>query len=159
MPSAPRTIPGDILNAIRTRKFSQIAKLFDKSVDFQAWSPVGHWTAADGPTAAKIIEVWYSPGVPPAQILFSHESQTKTAATLECEVSWRLEAEEGTRVLRQVYLLTLKNDKIVAARVYCAGLHSEFPDVDLEKQRRAKGIGGAKPVPAPRAVAPSARAS
>ncbi len=154
-----RTIPGDLLTAIRTRKFTQIGKLFEKSVDFQAWTPVGHWVATDGPTAARIIEVWYSPGIGPAQIIFSHETATKTAATLECEVSWKLEGEEATRVLRQIYLLTLKNEKITAARVYCAGLHSEFPDVDLEKQRRAKGIGGAKPVTAPRVVAPSARAS
>jgi hypothetical protein len=70
---------------------------------------------------------------------------------LECEIGWKLPpvsnaktkwvvVEGEPRVLRQVYLLAIKNGKITAARVYCAGLHTNFPEVDLEKQRRTKGL-------------------
>ena len=59
-------------------------------------------------------------------------------------------------MLRQVFLLTIKSDRITRARVYCAGLHTDFPEVDLEKQRRNKGIGGPKPSNAPKMVASKA---
>jgi hypothetical protein len=75
---------------------------------------------------------------------------------MEIEISWKLPPEEQTRVLRQVYLLTVKGDKITHAHIYCAGLHTEFPDVDLEKQRRSKGIGGPKISTAPKMVAAKA---
>ena len=123
-------------------------------MDFQAWTPVGHWTANDGATIAKIIEVWYSPGAPPTTVIDSKEAVgAKGAAILELEASWKLPLEDQTRTLRQVYLLTVKGDRITHARVYCAGLHTEFPEVDLEKQRRAKGIGGLKTSNAPKMVA------
>lgn len=42
-------------------------------------------------------------------------------------------------MLRQVSVLRAKDGKITKARVYCAGLHATFPDVDLDKRRRGKG--------------------
>jgi hypothetical protein len=147
------TVPSQLLAAIKARKFTSIARLFAPGVDFQAWTPIGKWTANDGSTVAKIIEVWYSPGTA-SQIIDRTETQgARGAATLEVEVAWKLPPEDQTRVLRQVYLMTVKGDKIVHARVYCAGLHTEFPEVDLEKQRRAKGIGGPKISTAPKMVA------
>ena len=158
--SAPETLSGQLLNAIRSRKFGNVARLFAPGVDFQAWTPVGHWVANDGQTASRIIEVWYSPGAGPSTVVTSEETHGRGWATLEFEMTWHTQPEDQPRVLRQVYLLTTKADKdkgerITAARVYCAGLHTEFPEVDLERQRRAKGIGGVKP-PAPRAVAAKA---
>ncbi len=49
--------------------------------------------------------------------------------------------------------MTIKSDRIIQARVYCAGLHTEFPEVDLDKQRRAKGLQAPPLKPAPRAAA------
>jgi hypothetical protein len=98
--------------------------------------------------------VWFAPGVG-SSIVWSNESSGKGgSATLEFEVAWKIPPDEQPRVLRQAYVLTIKGDKIAAARVYCAGLHTEFPEVDLDKQRRQKGLaGGAKPAgPPPRAV-------
>lgn len=130
--------------------------MFAPGCDFQAWNPSGHWTAEDGATVAKIVEVWFSPGAA-SQIMWSNETATARAATLEYEVQWKTPPDESTRVLRQVWLLTLKADKITAARVYCAGLHTEFPPVDLDKQRRSKGLaGGLKPNPSPKVIAAKA---
>lgn len=135
------TIPAQILAAIKARKFTSVSKLYAPGVDFQAWTPAGHWVASDGPTVARILEVWFTPGAPPVTIIDSIETAgARGAATLEYQVEWKLPPEDQTRVLRQVHLMTIKNDKIVAERVYCAGLHMEFPDVDIEKQRRTKGL-------------------
>jgi hypothetical protein len=151
------TVPGQLLAAIKARKFTAISKLFAPGVDFQAWTPAGHWIANDGPTIAKIIEVWYTPGAGSTVVDSNEVAGAKGATTLELEIAWKLPPEDQTRMLRQVYLLTIKGDRITHARVYCPGLHMEFPEVDLEKQRRSKGIGGPKPSNAPKMVA--ARAS
>jgi len=146
------TVPGQLLNAIKARKFSTVARLFAPNIDFQAWNPSGHWVAEDAQTAAKIIEVWYSPAEGPSQIVYSNETTTgRSSSLLELEIAWKA-PDDQPRMLRQAYLLTIKGDKITQARVYCAGLHTEFPEVDLEKQRRAKGLGGAKPLNSPKAI-------
>jgi len=150
------TIPGQLLAAIKTRRFGAISKLFSPGVDFQAWTPAGKWIASDGATIAKIVEVWYTPGAGSTIIDTIETAGTKGAVTLEFQISWKLPPEDQIRVLRQVYLLTVKNDRITRARVYCAGLHTDFPEVDLEKQRRNKGIGGPKPSNAPKMVAAKA---
>jgi hypothetical protein len=159
------TIPSQILAAIKARKFHQLPKLFAPNIDFQAWTNSGHWVAEDNQTAAKIVEVWFSPGIGASNVDFSHETAgAKGAATLEYEVSWKL-PDEQVRVLRQVYLMTIKDDRVNYVRVYCAGPHTEFPEVDLEKMRKAKGLTGNKAgsgststptPPAPRAVAAKA---
>lgn len=152
----PNTVPGQLLAAIKGRKFTSVARLFANPVDFQAWTPTGHWVAEDGPTVSKIIEVWFSPGIG-SQVVYSNEtSGARGAACLELEIAWKTPPDDQQRVLRQVYLLTVKNEKIVSARVYCAGLHTEFPEVDLEKQRRSKGIIAAKPAAPVKAVAAKA---
>jgi len=148
----PNSVPGHLLAAIKGRKFTSVARLFANPVDFQAWTPTGHWVAEDGATAAKIIEVWFSPGAG-SQVVYSNEtSGARGAAGLELEIVWKTQPDDQPRVLRQVYLLTVKNEKIVSARVYCAGLHTEFPEVDLEKQRRSKGLAAPKPAAAAKAV-------
>jgi hypothetical protein len=147
----PNSVPSQLLNAIKSRKFGTLAKLFAPQVDFQAWTPQGHWAASDPQTVGKIVETWYTPGVG-SVITFSTESASARSGLLECEVSWKIQPDDQVRVLRQVYLLTLKGDKITAARVYCAGLHTEFPEVDLEKQRRSKGLAGPKLPNSPKAV-------
>lgn len=152
----PSTIPAQLLAAIKARKFSAIAKLFAPGVDFQAWTPAGKWVASDGATVAKIIEVWYTPGAGSTIADTAETAGARGAVTLEFEISWKLPPEDQIRVLRQVYLLTVKNDRITRARIYCAGLHTDFPEVDLEKQRRNKGIGGPKPSMAPKMVAAKA---
>ena len=48
-------------------------------------------------------------------------------------------------VLRQLYLLTIRDGLITRARVYCPGPRNEAPDVDLERQARASGLAGAAP--------------
>lgn len=121
--------------------------MFASGVDFQAWSPTGHWVATDPQTVSRIIEVWYSPGANPSVVWSNETTGAKGSATLEIEMEWKIPPDDQSRTLRQIYLLTVKGDKIASARVYCAGLHTEFPEVDLEKQRRAKGIGGVKPAP------------
>jgi hypothetical protein len=147
------SVPGQLLSAIKARKFTSIGRMFAPGCDFEAWTPSGHWTAQDGATIGKIFETWFSPGVG-SVVTFSHETQgSKGSAVVECEITWKLQPEDQPRVLRQVYLMTIKSDRIVAARIYCAGLHTEFPEVDLEKQRRAKGLAGAKPLQAAKAVA------
>jgi hypothetical protein len=148
----PSTVPGQLLAAIKSRKFSSAGRLFANPVDFQAWTPTGHWVAEDPTTVARVIEVWFSPGAG-SQVVFSNEtSGARGAATLELEIVWKTQPDDQQRVLRQVYLLTIKGDRIVSARVYCAGLHTEFPDVDLEKQRRSKGIIAAKPAAPAKAI-------
>lgn len=151
----PGTIPAQLLAAIKGRRFPSIARMFATGVDFQAWTPAGHWTANDGATIAKIVEVWFSPVGAPSNITFSNETVgARGAAMLEYEIEWKVQPDDQPRVLRQIHLLTIKNDKIIAARVYCAGLHTEFPEVDLEKQRRSKGLGvPPKPLTAARAPA------
>ena len=145
------SVPGQLLANIKARKFTALGRLFAPQVDFQAWTPYGHWSASDPSTVAKIIETWYTPGTG-SVITFSSETATARSGLLECEVSWKIQPDDQVRVLRQVYLLTLKGDKITGARVYCAGLHTEFPEVDLEKQRRSKGLAGPKPPSSPKAV-------
>jgi hypothetical protein len=147
------TVPAQLLAAIKARKFGSIAKLFAPGVDFQAWTPAGHWIANDGPTVAKIIEVWYTPGAGSVIVDSTESAGARGSAVMELEIAWKLPPEDQVRMLRQVYLLTIKGDRIVHARVYCPGLHMEFPEVDLEKQRRSRGIGGVKPSTAPRMVA------
>lgn len=145
---AQGTVPGQLLAAIKGRKFSTLARLFAPDVDFQAWTNAGHWTATDGQTIAKIVEVWFTPGAG-SSVIFSNESSgARGAATLEFEIAWT-QPDEQPRVLRQVYLMTInKNNKIASARVYCPGPHIEFPEVDLEKQRRARGLAAPKPLAA-----------
>ena len=145
------TVPAQLLAAIRARRFPSVARLLAPDVDFQAWTPTGHWVATDNATAARIIEVWFSPGGPLTLIFSNETAGARGAATLEYEMVWHLEPDDQPRVLRQFVLLTIKNDKIVSVRVYCPGLHTEFPEVDLEKQRRTKGITGPPKPAAPRA--------
>jgi hypothetical protein len=144
---ASSSVPGQLLNAIKARKFTSVARLFASGCAFEAWTPAGHWVAQDGSTIAKIIETWFSPGAG-STVTYSNETAgARGAAVLEYEISWKLQPEDQPRALRQVFLMTIKGDKISAARVYCAGLHTEFPEVDLEKQRRAKGLAGAAKAP------------
>ncbi|MEX2245057.1 MAG: nuclear transport factor 2 family protein [Dehalococcoidia bacterium] len=141
----PSTVPGQLLAAIKGRKFGSVARLFAPQVDFQAWTPAGRWVATDPATAGKIIEAWFSPGVGSSIVWSNEAAGARGAATLEYEITWKAPPDEQPRVLRQIHLLTVKNGRISAARVYCAGLHTEFPEVDLEKQRRQKGLGPVKP--------------
>jgi hypothetical protein len=144
----PNTVPAQLLAAIKARKWTSVARLFANPVDFQAWTPSGHWVAEDGGTAAKIIEVWYTPGAGSTITLANETSGARGAATLEYEMTWKVPPDDQPRVLRQTFLMTVKGEKITQARVYCAGLHTEFPGVDLEKQRRAKGLAlGKGPAP------------
>jgi hypothetical protein len=147
------TVAGQLLAAIKARKFTSIAKLFSSPVDFEAWTPSGHWVAQDGATAAKIIEVWFTPGAA-STITWSNETAgARGAATLEYEISWKTQPDDQVRVVREAYILTTKGDKITHARVYCAGLHTEFPEVDLEKQRRSRGLAPPKPLAGAKATA------
>lgn len=139
------TVPGQLLAAIKARKFTSISKLFAAPVDFEAWTPTGHWIAPDGATIAKILEVWFTPGAG-STITWSNEtSGAKGAAALEYEITWKTQPDDQPRVVRQAFLMTVKGEKIASARVYCAGLHTEFPEVDLEKQRRSRGLAPPKP--------------
>lgn len=147
----PNTVPGQLLAALKARKFNAASKLFASPVDFEAWTPVGHWLAQDASTISKILEVWYTPGAGSTITFSSETSGARGAATLEYEIEWKTQPDDQVRVLRQVYLMTVKGEKIVSARIYCAGLHTEFPEVDLEKQRRSKGLTLAKP-PSPKAI-------
>ena len=146
-----QTVAAQLLANIRTRKFAAIARQFAEETEFQAWTPAGHWTATDGRTAARIIEVWFTPGTN-SIVRHSYEAHAaRGMVVLECEIGWKLPSvanaktkgvliEGEPRVLRQVYLLAIKNGKITTAHVYCAGLHTDFPEVDLEKQRRIKEL-------------------
>jgi hypothetical protein len=164
----PNTVPGQLLAGLKSRRFSAIARLFAPDVDFQAWTPAGHWLAKDRATAAQIIEVWLTPGNA-CEVLHSEEtSGAGGAATLECELAWHKPANWGVPmrgrpsngqpaspqvaldtdplvVLRQLYLLTIKHDLITRARVYTPGPRAESPDVDLERQARASGLAAAAP--------------
>jgi hypothetical protein len=151
------TVTASIINAIKGRKFSGMSRLFTNPCDFQAWNPSGHWVAEDGTTAARIIEVWFSPGSNSTVTWSNETSGARGAATLELEVTWKAPPDDQIRVLRQAWLLTVKGDKIATARVYCAGLHMDFPEVDLEKQRRTKGLIASKQPPANARIAPSIR--
>lgn len=140
------SVPSQLLKAIKDRKFTSLGRLYASGVDFEAWTPAGHWVASDGATVAKIFEVWYTPGVN-STVTYSNETPGKgTSVILEYEISWKLQPEDQVRALRQAHLITLNKDgKISQARVYCSGLHMEFPEVDLEKQRRSKGLAAPKP--------------
>jgi hypothetical protein len=151
----PTTVPGQLLAAIKARKFGTVARLFAPQVDFQGWTPAGHWVATDPTTAGRIIEVWYSPGTGSTIVSSNETAGARGSCILEFEIAWKAPPDDQPRMLRQVYLLTVKGDKIVTARVYCPGLHTEFPEVDLEKQRRTRGLAAPKPA-APRAVAAKA---
>jgi hypothetical protein len=152
----PTTVPGQLLAAIKSRKFTAAGKLFATPVDFEAWTPSGHWVAEDAATVAKILEVWFTPGTG-STITWSNEtSGARGAATLEYEIAWKALPDDQPRVLREVFIMTIKGEKIVNARVYCAGLHTEFPEVDLDKQRRSKGLGPPKAGPPAKAVAAKA---
>src|SRR5256885_8967457 len=133
--SSASTIPGQLLTAIKSRKFTAAGKLFANPVEFEAWNPSGHWVATDPSTIAKILEVWYTPGATSSIVWSNETTGGRGVATLEYEVAWKAQPDDQPRLLRQAFVMTIKNDKIVAARVYCAGLHTEFPEVDLEKQR------------------------
>jgi hypothetical protein len=150
------TFAGSLLTAIKGRKFSSIAKLFPAPVEFEGWTPTGHWVAQDGSTIAKIVEVWFTPGGTGTTVVWSNETTSKGVTVLEYEVTWKTQPEDQPRALRQAWLLQMKGDKVVSARVYCAGPHTEFPDVDLDKQRRSKGLGAPKPPNSPRVVAAKA---
>ncbi len=147
----PNSVPGQLLAAIKGRKFGNVARMFAPQVDFQAWAPTGHWVATDPGTTSKIIEAWFTPGAG-STITFSNETSNARSATLEFEITWKTQPDDQVRVLRQVYLMSIKGEKITSARVYCAGLHTEFPEVNLEKQRRTKGLAGAKPPNSPKAI-------
>ena len=140
------TAPSQLLAAIKSRRFTAVAKLFASPVDFEAWTPTGHWTAQDGLTAARIIEVWFTPGTGSTVTWSNETSGARGAATLEYEITWKTQPDDQPRVVRQAYQLTIKGEKIASARVYCAGLHTEFPEVDLEKQRRSRGLAPPKPL-------------
>jgi len=156
------SVPAQLLAAIKARKFTSgansVAKLLTPDIHFEAWNNTGHWIADDPGTAARIIEVWYSPGTGPSTVAWSNETSTTKAGTLEVEIHWIAPPDDQPRVLRQVYLMALKDGKISAMRVYCPGLHSEFPEVDLEKQRRQKGLSAAPAKPAAAAPRVTARA-
>src|SRR5437879_4350140 len=82
------TVPAQLLAAIKARKYTSVARMFANGVDFQAWTPSGHWVAQDGATAAKIIEVWCAPGAGPASVAWSNESSgARGSATLEFELT------------------------------------------------------------------------
>ena len=140
------SVPSQLLTAIKARRFSAVASLFAPDVQFEAWNPSGRWVAEDPLTAARIIEVWFTPGSGSSVVWSNETNGARGAATLEFEMAWKAPPDEQPRTLRQVYLLTInKAGKIASARVYCPGLHTEFPEVDLEKQRRQKGLAAAIP--------------
>ena len=147
----PESVPGKILSALKGRKFTALGKLFAPKMDFQAWTPAGHWVAEDAATIAKIVEVWFSPGIGNT-VMWSTEAANAKSAILEYEIHWKAPPDESTRILRDAWMLNLKDGKITSARIYSAGLHIEFPEVDLEKQRRQKGLGGVKVSNSPKVI-------
>jgi len=153
------SVPAKILATIKGRKFTALGKLCAQKVDFQAWTPTGRWVAEDPATVAKIVEVWFTPGLGNVSVMWSTETSAARAATLEYEVCWKAPPDDSPRILRDAWMLTLKDGKITAARVYSAGLHIEFPDVDLEKQRRQKGLGGVKISNSPKVITSSKSAA
>ncbi len=149
-------VPTQLLASIKARRFSALARLFAADTDFQAWTPSGHWMAAEGRIAARIIEVWFTPGAHSTINFTNITSGGRGVSVLECEVAWGVPVQprakmtqtppDEPRVLRQVYVLRVKGGKITEARVYCAGLHTTFPDVDLDKRRRERGLAPRPPV-------------
>ncbi len=155
---ADSSVPSQLLAAIKGRKFTAVARLFASDVQFEGWTSAGHWAANDPQTAARIIEVWFSPGAGTSTVNWSNEvAGARGAAILEYEMTWKVPPDEQPRVLRQIYLLNIntKTDKISSVRVYCPGLHTEFPEVDLDKQRRQKGLAAAVPKSAAAAKVPA----
>ena len=148
----PETVPGKVLAALKGRKFSALGKLFAPKCDFQAWTPSGRWVAEDGATVAKIAEVWFSPGAGTGTVMWSTEASSAKAATLEYEITWKAPPDDSPRVLRDAWMMSLKDGRITAVRVYSAGLHIEFPEVDLDKQRRQKGLAGVKMSNSPKVI-------
>lgn len=165
MPTAPVT--GQLLAHLKARRFSAIAKLMAPNVDFQGWTPAGHWSASDPKTAAQIIEVWLSSAAG-CKVLNSEESSgAGGTATLECELAWHRQSNWGVPargrpanapsappaaldtdplvILRQLYLLTVRNGLITRARVYSPGPRNEAPDVDLQRQLRTVSAPAATP--------------
>jgi len=139
------SVPSQLLAAIKARKWPTAARLFAPDVQFEAWTNLGHWVAEDPQTVGRILEAWFTPGAGSSVVWTNETAGARGAATLEYEIHWTAPPDDQPRALRQVYLLTIKGEKITAARVYCPGLHAEFPDVDLDKQRRQKGL----PAPPP----------
>lgn len=149
----PETVPGKVLAAIKGRKFTALSKLFAPKADFQAWTPSGRWVAEDAATITKILEVWFTPGAGPTTVMWSNETSSAKSATLEYEVCWKAPPDDSARMLRDVWIMTIgKDSRITAVRIYSAGLHIEFPDVDLEKQRRQKGLTGVKMSNSPKVI-------
>jgi hypothetical protein len=148
----PETVPGKVLSALKGRKYTTLGRLFAPKCDFQAWTPTGRWVAEDGATVAKIAEVWFSPGLGTCTVMWSTETSTAKAATLEYEIAWKAPPDDSPRVLRDTWIMGLKDGRITTVRVYSAGLHIEFPEVDLEKQRRQKGLSGVKISNSPKVI-------
>ena len=148
------TVTGSLMAAIKARKFPTVGKMFAAGAEFEAWTPSGHWLAQDAATITKIVEVWFTPGAGSATVTWSSETTgARGLAILEYEMTWKTLPEDQPRMLRQVWMLTTKGEKIASARIYCAGPHTEFPDVDLDKQRRSKGLGAPRPPNSPRVIA------
>lgn len=153
--STPSDIAGKLLGCIRSRRFKAIARICAPDIEFHAWTPTGHWSASDGRVVATIIETWFSPGAE-SQVTYEATTIRRDTVALECEIAWVVRAAPRAkfpdpppdpRVLRQVYLLTVRKGAITGARVYCAGLHTAFPPVDLERLRCAKGLAPRSPAP------------
>lgn len=146
----PESTPMQLLAHITARKFAAVAKLFAEDAHFQAWTPSGHWSATGGRGAAGIIELWFTPGRNSTLNFTRVVSAGRGVAVIECEIAWGVPVQinskmtqapaDEPRLLRQVYVMRVKDGRIHEARVYCAGLHTTFPDVDVEKVRRAKSL-------------------
>lgn len=165
----PNPVPGQFLAHMKARRFGAIAKLCAPGVDFQAWTPVGHWVAHDGATVAQIVEVWLTPAGP-VKVLHSEETVgPRGTATLEFELAWHRQANWGVPMrgrpsgpvpapvaqdtdplvmLRLLCLLTTRDGRITRARIYGPGLRNDAPLVDLQRQFRAAGISSTVPTPA-----------
>ena len=153
--TTPSDIAGRLLNCIRSRRFKAIARICARDIEFHAWTPTGHWSASDGRAAATIIETWFSPGAG-SQVTYDATTIRRDTVVLECEIAWVVRAAPSAkfpdppadpRMLRQVYVLTVKKGAITSAHVYCAGLHTAFPPVDLERLRRVKSLALRSPAP------------
>jgi hypothetical protein len=85
--------------------------------------------------------------------MWSVEGGTSKAPTLEYEVGWKAPPDDSPRILRDAWFLVIgKDGKVSSARVYSAGPHIEFPEVDLEKWRRQKGLTGVKISNSPKVI-------
>jgi hypothetical protein len=97
--TANTTVTAQLLNAIRSRKFNQIGRLCASDIDFQAWTPVGHWVANDPSTVAKIIEVWFTPGAGASVIVESRETtEQELREYIEKDPTVKAEADATTAV-------------------------------------------------------------